>query len=786
MARLAATDFGADWVINADADEFWWPNGESLKDVLAAVPAHVGVVRGAWRNFVPRPDDGHVFFAERMTVRYCAPAFHPHPLSTHLKSVHRAAADVRVGRGNHEAFGSGLNALRGWFPFEILHFPVRSLEHCRRKYVTQFVALERNAEKGIPGHMADAYRAYLADDLDSFYAPLVVDDARARPRCPRRPVCGRHPTAGSLARARIRRERRRRRSPEPFRGRSVEEAAAFAGEYSALEESDLGLALGARADGVDSRLAVLERSRLGEDPRRAFRRPDLTSAWQRLLAFVPTRRAAVVLVVAALAVFWLEALGWPMAKGRDTWDYLVYYLQLADGDPPISELQLFRTPLTPIVVGAPMHLGGSALLEVVFGVLYAVTILAWSATALTFGRVPALFTAALLLVYPAFATIYHQASSDAVFATGLALWALLLARTMRTPSAWRFAAVGAGMAVLVLIRPANQALLPLALVPLLVPVAWSRRVVWSGVCLAGALALLGGWAIHNGVRYDDTTVARGGRAWVPFLRVFLADRTISPENGDASRRLADLIETEVLAKEPHRSLNVPLDAYLRNGSNYETVRLIALSDEVLGERQQLRRHLRLGPRGDPREPWTYARGVADTFWEFLMQRPLREDIAPARSDRNRSRRRGPSRATASCFRIPQAYVLVEAVPYGFVWCASDYFDSCVLDAAVARLGRSRDATALPRGRRSGQGVGCGAALTDGVDVRDRGVEPHHATFPAAAALARRGLVALLCVARRSGARSSSCGSERSSCCSSTLRRRASLRSSRCRSIRSSS
>ena len=78
--------------------------------------------------------------------------------------------------------------------------------------------------------------------------------------------------------------------------------------------------------------------------------------------------------------------------------------------------------------GYPWHLGGSALLELVFGFLYAVTILAWSATALTFGRIPALFTAGLLLVYPAFATLYHQASSDAVFATGLALWALLLAR----------------------------------------------------------------------------------------------------------------------------------------------------------------------------------------------------------------------------------------------------------------------------------------------------------------------------------------------------------------------
>ena len=260
MARLAASDYGADWVLNADADEFWWPHGTSLKDVLASVPAHYGVVRAAWRNFVPRPG-GHPFFAERMTARLCTPAFHAHPLSTHSKSAHRAVADVRIGRGNHEAFGTGLRPVRGWYPIEILHFPVRSLEHCMRKYVTQFVALERNAEKGIPGHMADAYRAYREGALADFYAPLVVDDEQL----------ARGLEAGSLAvDVRLRDALRSlgfgaaASAPRSlaFARPALEDAARYAAESSALLEADLGLALGARVDALERRIALLERSAL--------------------------------------------------------------------------------------------------------------------------------------------------------------------------------------------------------------------------------------------------------------------------------------------------------------------------------------------------------------------------------------------------------------------------------------------------------------------------------------------------------------------------------------------
>ena len=259
MARLAATDHGADWVLNADADEFWRPRGGTFADLLAEVPERYGVLRGAWRNFVPRPE-GEPFFAERMTARLCTPSFHPHPLSTHFKSLHRAVPEVRVGRGNHEAFAESLVPLRGWYPIEILHFPVRSLEHCVRKYVTQFVALERNARKGIPGHMTEAYDAYRAGRLAEFYAPLVVDDEALE-----RGLADRTYALDTRLRDVLRalgfgETGDDGHGPAPVRAR--EDGAQFAAEYSVLSESDLYTALGPRIDELESRLAGLERSSL--------------------------------------------------------------------------------------------------------------------------------------------------------------------------------------------------------------------------------------------------------------------------------------------------------------------------------------------------------------------------------------------------------------------------------------------------------------------------------------------------------------------------------------------
>jgi hypothetical protein len=175
MARLAAREHGADWVLNTDADEFWWPRAGSLKDVLAAVPERFGVVRGCWRHFVPRPDDGS-FFAERMTARLLRPA-HPGDKRTvfhaHQKVAHRADPDVFVELGNHNAEGANLEPLRGWHPIEVLHFSFRTVEQVARKAQGGW---QRYPEDELVQHHRDLVDASTAGRIGELVGSLTVDD----------------------------------------------------------------------------------------------------------------------------------------------------------------------------------------------------------------------------------------------------------------------------------------------------------------------------------------------------------------------------------------------------------------------------------------------------------------------------------------------------------------------------------------------------------------------------------------------------------------------------------
>ena len=62
LATIAAAELGADWVINNDGDEFWWPLSGNLKDAFASVPPDSHGVLAPRLEFVPRPDGPEPFW----------------------------------------------------------------------------------------------------------------------------------------------------------------------------------------------------------------------------------------------------------------------------------------------------------------------------------------------------------------------------------------------------------------------------------------------------------------------------------------------------------------------------------------------------------------------------------------------------------------------------------------------------------------------------------------------------------------------------------------------------
>lgn len=263
MARLAATDFDADWVINSDADEFWWPRGPSLRDVLAAIPPRYGTVSAFLRVFVPRSDAPESVF-ERMTVRFSALAPINDPASLYKpirKVVHRAHPEIQVTRGNHALVDSPFAPLRGWFPIEVFHFPLRSLAQCEHKAELQGTAFEKHIARPPTGYHARMFEALRSGTLGDHYLSLVIDDVELE-----RGVAEGRLVVDTRLRDALR-VLGNGRGPLEFDTPSLVDEASYAVEAAVLGEADV-VRLQRRLDTLEDRLASIEQ-RL---PNRVYRK----------------------------------------------------------------------------------------------------------------------------------------------------------------------------------------------------------------------------------------------------------------------------------------------------------------------------------------------------------------------------------------------------------------------------------------------------------------------------------------------------------------------------------
>jgi hypothetical protein len=349
-------------------------------------------------------------------------------------------------------------------------------------------------------------------------------------------------------------------------------------------------------------------------------RTRVVPVFQGLERLAGTRRGAALLVALAFVVYAFESVGWALRPGRDLGVYLRYYVQLGQDNPVFPWSMLTRTPVAPLFAGGLLEAGGGLFAEVVMALLFAASILAWSFVALRVaGRRAALLVAVALLLFPGYGGLFHQLSSDVVFAMAFAGWAVLVMRAVDRPTAYRFAAAGAGAAFLALTRPANQALVLGAVFAFVVSEPWRLRAAHAAAYAVAVVLPLVAWAGVNDVRYDDFTVARGGQASVPFFRAFVTDRIMSPDNGPASRRLAAAVQADLLPREPYRSYGIDLREFLTSGSARMEEDLISLSDRVFGwdsDYEVLGRAAREAVR---RHPSKYARGVARSMWDELNQ-----------------------------------------------------------------------------------------------------------------------------------------------------------------------
>jgi len=177
----------------------------------------------------------------------------------------------------------------------------------------------------------------------------------------------------------------------------------------------------------------------------------------------------------------------------------VYKLPPADGTDITQSLN--RTPLYPFFIRAVQAvmgegLRGLALAQIVVSVV--TVLLVWRLGLRLFGPGPALSAAFLLALDPASAIYSNLLISETLFACGMVLSALLLARALDHRRASEAAGFGVALGLATLVRPASL-YFPIFALPLTLLGARGRGFWWRGTAmfLAGFLVIAGAWLWRN-------------------------------------------------------------------------------------------------------------------------------------------------------------------------------------------------------------------------------------------------------------------------------------------------
>lgn len=180
MAWLAKTKYHADWIINADADEFWYAPSGNLKNELGQTDHNV--LRCCLYNMLP--DDARPYWQwDKRVLPIPQPNdYNLSPYSIYgrytYKVAHRAAGYLQISMGNHKV---------AMFPKKqanatiyIYHFTIRGREQFLQKMINGGRELETHKGRHGGRHWRYFYELYKQGKLEEEYDRVVGNNVYDR------------------------------------------------------------------------------------------------------------------------------------------------------------------------------------------------------------------------------------------------------------------------------------------------------------------------------------------------------------------------------------------------------------------------------------------------------------------------------------------------------------------------------------------------------------------------------------------------------------------------------
>ncbi|MFC1605779.1 glycosyltransferase family 2 protein [Pseudomonadota bacterium] len=178
MAVMAYEEFGADWVINNDADEFWWPKAGNLEESLRSLPEDTDLIQAPRFNFVML-EQSDIPFHQAMIYREVK-SLNSLGMPLPPKVAHRGSANIKVAQGNHSVSGLRTSNMATDL-IEILHFPMRTTHQFTNKIKKGGAAYERNQR--LSESVGATWRTLYSEimkrkNLNNYFATHMYDNDR--------------------------------------------------------------------------------------------------------------------------------------------------------------------------------------------------------------------------------------------------------------------------------------------------------------------------------------------------------------------------------------------------------------------------------------------------------------------------------------------------------------------------------------------------------------------------------------------------------------------------------